>query len=143
MSAGAAADDGVERDGRVPARNVERRLWFALLTPMIAWSAAELVGVALIGNGCGDESSGFGGGRWIAMLATNAVAAVLSAAAAIAAFRTFVAWSRSSRIATAPGADRVDFMAQLGFFVSLLLLFNIVMFGVAPLIVHPCAGGGS
>jgi hypothetical protein len=141
VSSRAAAADA--HDGPVPARSVERRLWFALLTPMVAWSAAELVGVALIGNACGPESAGFGGWRWIALLATNAVAALVSAAAAIAAFLTFLAWSRSSRIAAAPGGDRVELMAQLGFFVSLLLLFNIVMFAVAPLIVHPCAGGGS
>jgi hypothetical protein len=32
-------------------------------------------------------------------------------------------------------------MAQLAFFVSLLLLLNLVLFGLAPLVVDPCLGG--
>ena len=71
MSARAAVEDAPRND-RVPARTIERRLWFALLAPMFAWSVAELVGVALIGNACEPVGDGFAAWRWTALLATNA-----------------------------------------------------------------------
>jgi hypothetical protein len=118
----------------------ERALWFALLAAPLAWSLAEIVSISIVGRSCG---SGDRPAEWqsAVLIGVFVAAAVVTAAAAVVAFRLFKQHSHNARIATFGGWNRVGFMAQLAFFVSLLLLLNLLLFGLAPLVVDPCLGG--
>jgi hypothetical protein len=121
-----------------PSR-VRVRLWFGLLGAPIAWTAHEIVGAAVIGRSC-DLAAGFAPWRWTTLAIVSLAAVVIAAAAAVVAFRTYRGWVGGGGLFTARSRDSVELMSRLGFLVSLLLLFNIVLFGVAPLVVDPCIG---
>jgi hypothetical protein len=122
--------------GAAPPRSIELRLWTALIAAPVAWSIAEIAGVALIGRRC-EPAQGLEPWRWTSLLAITVAAAVVLAASAALAYG---ALRRGREPAQLPAAGRVDFMARLALLVSLLLFFNIVLFGLAPLIVDPCVG---
>jgi hypothetical protein len=119
---------------------VRARLWFGLLGAPIAWTVHEIVGAAVIGRSC-DLAAGFASWRWSTLTVVSLAAVVIAAAAAIVAYRTYRGWVGNARVFTARSRDSVELMSRLGFLVSLFLLFNIVLFGVAPLVVDPCIGG--
>lgn len=120
-----------------PSRRTERRLWFALLAAPVAWMLHEVIGVSIIGRSC--TAGALPSWKWVTLLSVSATALIVAIAAAVVAYRTFKGWTEGGKIATAEGWNRVEFMAQLGFFLSLLLLLNIVLFGIVPLMVNPCA----
>jgi hypothetical protein len=123
-----------------PPPKPEGTLWFALLAAPLTWSAAEIIAVTVVGRSCG---SGARPAEWQLILLTGVftAAAIVAAISAVLAFRLFKQYSREARIATFTRSSRAGFIAQLAFFVSLLLFFNIVLFGLAPLVVDPCLGG--
>jgi hypothetical protein len=119
---------------------VRRRLWFSLLAGPLAWTVHELVGVALIGRTC-ELGTGFPAWRWAALVAVGVAALLVTSAAAVTAFSTFRSRVGHANVFTATSRDSVEFLARFALFVSLFLLFNIVLFGAAPLAVDPCVGG--
>jgi hypothetical protein len=128
---------------RVPAgapNAVRRRLWFGILAGPLAWTVHELVGVAVIGRDC-ELDMGFAAWRWIVLAAVAVCSVLVTAAAAITALQTFRSWAGHANVFTTASRDSVEFLARFGLFVSLFLLFNIVLFGAAPLIVDPCVRG--
>ena len=77
----------------------------------------------------------------------RATLAVLTIAALVASVTGLaIAWTNWGRITrerhvTEVNAwDRVEFMAQAAFYGGVILLVNIVMFGLAPLIIASCQG---
>lgn len=120
-----------------PPKEVERRLWFGLLAAPAAWTISEIVAVSVLGRSC-DSGPTLSAWQWVTLLGVSAAAIVVAAAAAVVSYRTFKARTRGGKVTAAEGWDRVEFMAQLGFFLSLLLLLNIVFFGLTPLLVDPC-----
>lgn len=125
-----------------PPQSSERLLWFALLAGPLTWSFAEIVGVSIAGRTCGtgDLPSDW---QWNLLVGVFVAAAIVTATAAVVAFRLSKQYSRTARVTPSGGKawNRIGFMAQLAFLVSALLFLNTVLFGLAPLLVDPCLKG--
>ena len=125
-----------------PPQSSERLLWFALLAGPVTWSCAQIVGVLIAARTCG---SGYHPSewQWVLLVGVFVAAAVVTATAAVVAFRLFKQYSRTARVTSTGGKawNRIGFMAQLAFIVSALLFLNVVLFGLAPLLVDPCFNG--
>lgn len=120
------------------ARRRDRRLLFAVLAAPAAWTVHEIVGVSIVGRTCA-----LGGSGTLAVWQTVVLGVVSIVAAAIAIASAWTALSifrgaGGTRITAAEGWNRVEFVALLGFFLSLLLLLGIVYFALTPLLVEPC-----
>jgi hypothetical protein len=105
----------------------ERRLWFSIFAPSLAWVTAFTVSFVLTSEVCAT------GRRWILFLVTGS-ALTAAALGAAAAWRT---WKRLERGDGSPGHRR-RFMALSG--LLLALYFGLVIVALAiPQIVHrPC-----
>lgn len=121
-----------------PPRSTERALWFALLSPALLWSVAQIVGVSTIGRVCYSER--FAPWQWTLMMAVICTAIAGTIASVVVAFRTFKGRTRDGSLLKAEGWDRVEFLAQAAFYGGVILLVSIVMFGLAPLILNSCLG---
>lgn len=115
------------------ARREPRLAWIVLATP-VAWFVHEIAAVALVGRSCNATRPAE---LWpLGVLAVAAGAIALGGAlAARAVFKKAAAGD----IGTAESRNRTEFIAQLGFFLNLLLLLNIVLFALVPLLAGPCA----
>lgn len=125
---------------RRPDRETERRLWFSLLAAPLAWTAAQLGAYVVAGRDCGVQGPGgvLDGWQWLAVLGIPAAAALVALAGLVVAVGVFRRWSGPVSITRAEGWNRVEFMSLVGAIVSVVLLLNIVFFGIMPLIVDPC-----
>jgi hypothetical protein len=121
-----------------PPRSTERALWFALLSPALVWSASQIVGVSTIGRVCSAQR--FAPWQWALMMSTICVGIAVTIASVLVAFKTFKRRTGNASFFTSEGWDRVEFLAQAAFYGGVFLLVNIVMFGLAPLIVDSCLG---
>ena len=121
-----------------PPRSTERALLFALLSPAVFWSLAQIVGVSTIGRVCYSER--FAPWQWALMMATICAGIAVAAGSVTVAFRTFKRRTGDGSLLRAEGWDRVEFMAQAAFYGGFILLVNMVMFGLAPLIINSCVG---
>lgn len=121
-----------------PTRGTERALWFALLSPAVLWAVAQIVGVSTIGRVC--YSDRFASWQWALMMAVICVAIVGTIASVVVAFRTFKRRTRDGSLFHADGWDRVEFLAQAACYGGVILLVNVMMFGLAPLIIDSCLG---
>lgn len=132
-------EHGQARAGRpVPTKTIERRLLFALLAAPVAWMLHEVVGFSVVGRRCAVQG-GLLVWQWAALIGVGALSFGVAALAAVIAYGIFRGWSQEAAILKSEGWNRVSFMARLGFFLSMILLVNIVFFGLLPWIVHPCA----
>jgi hypothetical protein len=108
----------------------ERRLWFSILVPSLAWATAFTVSFLLASEAC--ET----GRRWILYLVTGAGLA----AAAAGALEGWRSWKRleAGRASSESNAARRRFMAVGG--LILAMYFCLVLLALAiPQIVHrPC-----
>jgi hypothetical protein len=121
-----------------PPKSTERALFFALLGPAIAWSAAQLVSVSAIGRVC--RAQQFAPWQWALVMSIEALAIAVTIACVIVAFRTFKRRTGNASAFAAEGSERVEFLSQVALFGGSILLVNIVMFGLAPLIIDSCVG---
>jgi hypothetical protein len=121
-----------------PPRGTERALWFALLSPAVLWSAAQIVGVSTIGRGCSAER--IDAWQWAVVMSIVGFAIVVTIASVVVAYRTFKRRTGNASLLAAEGWDRVEFLAQAAFYGGVILLVSIVMFGLAPLIIDSCVG---
>ncbi len=119
-------------------KRTDRALWFALFAPPFAWAASQLVSVATIGRVC--RSQQFAPWQWVLVMSIVALAIMVTIASEIVAFRTFKRRTGDASPFAAEGWDRVEFLSQLAFFGGGILLINIVMFGLAPLVIDSCVG---
>ncbi|HEU4616570.1 MAG TPA: hypothetical protein VFV10_00940 [Gammaproteobacteria bacterium] len=119
-----------------PPRPVEMRLLFGVLGAPIAWSVHEIMSVSVIGRRC--EAGGLLPWQWATFIGVSVLCLAVAVAAALTAYRLFAASPHQRGVLASEGMNRVTFMAQLGFFLSLILIANIVFFGLVPGIVHPC-----
>ena len=123
-----------------PDRRTERRLWFSILAAPIAWAVAELASYALVGRVCRPASAtaALDTWQWVAVFGIPLLCALVALAALLTALGVFRRWTGPVKVTRAEGWNRVEFMALFGGIVSLLLLLNIIYFGVLPAIVEPC-----
>ena len=119
-----------------PPRAVEKRLLFGVLGAPIAWSVHEIVSVAVVGRRC--EAGGLLAWQWATFIGVSVLCLGVAVAAALTAYRMFASSPHERGLLASEGSNRVTFMALLGFFLSLILIVNIVFFGLVPGIVHPC-----
>lgn len=125
---------------RPPDRATERRLWFGILAPPAAWTAAELVGYALVGRTCGagGPAAGPATWQWTALFSVTASAAAVTLGAMAIAYGVFRRRTGGAPLTRTDARDRVEFMAAGGVILGSMLLLNIVYFGIMPMIVDPC-----
>jgi hypothetical protein len=76
--------------------------------------------------------------QWALLIAFGVLCFALAAAGLVTAYRMFGLWPHRRGLFAPEVDNRVTFMAQLGFLLSLILLVNIVLFAIVPGIVHPC-----
>lgn len=117
----------------------ERRLWFGLLAAPAAWTLHETAGYVIVARGCA-----LGGGElpaWAiaAVGGLSLLAAGVAAAGGVVAHGVFRKHTGSVPVTRTDGWGRVEIMAAAGVFVSAALLLNILMFGVLPFLLEPCA----
>ncbi|HEX5420739.1 MAG TPA: hypothetical protein VFY39_12130 [Gammaproteobacteria bacterium] len=143
MSSNGADTNGINKYAQVgegqpqPSKKMERRLLFAVLGAPIAWALHEVVDFSVIGRRC-EIQGGLVVWQWGAVIGVGVLAFAIAALAAITAFRLFHRWPREAALLKAEGWNRVSFMALLGFFLSVILMVNIIYFGLTPWVVHPC-----
>jgi hypothetical protein len=120
-----------------PSRKTEKRLLFALFAAPIAWSIHEVASFGIIGRRCA-APGGLLTWQWVLFIGFGVLCFGLAAAGLVTAYRMFGYWPHKRGLFAPEVDNRVTFMAQLGFLLSLILLVNIVLFGIVPAIVHPC-----
>jgi hypothetical protein len=120
-----------------PTRKVEKRLLFALFAAPVAWSIHEVASFGIIGRRCAAQG-GLVTWQWALFIGFSVLCFALAAAGLVTAYRMFARWPHERGLFAPEVDNRVTFMAQLGFLLSLILLVNIVLFGILPGIVHPC-----
>jgi hypothetical protein len=155
-------DPAPDRPPRVALPVSNSRLWFALVAGPLAWSVAELVGYGITSRGCDQARTGLAAYAVphapTVVVALAAAMAVLTAAGLVVALRglrTVDDTSPPSDVRSqveagvadprphgpSPRWTRSHFMAYAGVLVCALLLANIILFGLAPLLVNACAEG--
>ena len=127
----------LHRETPSPSKRIERRLWFGILAGPFAWTAHELIGLAIVGRRCMDDADMDPLGYWL-LFGIGLAAAAITAAGAWVAFRVFREWTDQKKLTRAEGWDRVEFMAIAGVIISIALLANIILMAVMPAIVNPC-----
>lgn len=115
----------------------DRRLWFGILAPFVAWTLNELAGYVIADRSCVAGGGSLTTAGWIGLFTLNLLALAVAAGAGVVSHRVFREWS-SQPLPRSEGWGRVEFMALAGVFISGLLLLNILYFGIMPFIVDPC-----
>lgn len=117
-------------------RGTNIRLAFALFAGPVAWTAHQLVGVAVTGRAC--TGATLAAWQWTVLWVVTATAVGLTVAGIGVAYRAFRGWNRDTPVSHAEGWDRVEFLSLLAMFIGGYLLLNIIYFGIMPLLVDPC-----
>lgn len=116
----------------------EKRLWFGILAAPAAWSVHEIAGYAIAGQGCMVGEGRLPGWAWAGLIGVSVLCVAVAAAGALVSLMLHRRLSRPGPVWRTEGWGRREFMAAAGFFLSAILLLNLVMFSVMPIFVDPC-----
>ncbi len=118
------------------------RLWFGLVTSVVAWLGLGFIDLMIVWQVCGyAEKYGVDRVHEDARIASFVISLILFATAlwaGLVSYRNFRAISRSRDVINANATDRREFMAMLGVIISLTLGAGIVWLALPPLMVQMC-----